>query len=114
MIALASNGRAPAFLDALTPAFAASGQKAGHRTDDARGELRVAQPLSVAAHRIHSTRQFGPEERTTPALRGHVVHEHLVQCNHRPCHEKNVDGVSGKWCGFCFANYDNPDKVNES
>lgn len=58
--------------------------------------------------------QFGPEERTTPALRGDFVHEHLVQCNHRPRHRKNVDEVSGKWCGFCFAKYDNPGKVDAS
>jgi hypothetical protein len=114
MIALASNGRVPAFLDARKPAFAASGQEADRRTDDARDALRVAHPLSVAAHRINPTRQLGPEERATPARRGHVVHEHLVRRNHWPCHKKSVDGASGKWRGSCFANDDNPGKVDAS
>jgi len=114
MITLVSNRCVPAFDDVRTPAFAASGQEAARRTIDARGEPRVVRPLAVVAHRIDPTRQVGPEDGLTPALRGDVLREHSVQRSYGLRSWKSAVGANGKWCGFCFANCDNPGKVEAS
>ncbi len=48
------------------------------------------------------------------ALRGDVLHEHLVQRNYGPCQWNRDVRVNGKRRGFCFTNGDNPGKVEAS